>query len=81
MHHRRHERAAKSRMPASAAAGLKMLFITSCAENAAGGNLHLEPGMQVMTKPIAMEDACQADQGYHRRTRRGPALLELSNPH
>jgi len=35
--------------------GLKVLFITGYAENAAVGNGHLEPGMQVMTKPFKME--------------------------
>ncbi|HEV7438009.1 MAG TPA: PAS domain S-box protein [Methylobacterium sp.] len=34
---------------------LKILFITGYAENAAVGNGHLEPGMQVLTKPFAME--------------------------
>ncbi|GJE28506.1 PAS domain-containing protein [Methylobacterium organophilum] len=34
---------------------LKVLFITGYAENAAVGNGHLEPGMQVMTKPFVME--------------------------
>ncbi|MBP0494630.1 ATP-binding protein [Pararoseomonas indoligenes] len=35
--------------------GLKVLFITGYAENAALGNGVLEPGMQVMTKPFAMD--------------------------
>ena len=34
---------------------LKVLFITGYAENAAIGNGHLESGMQVLTKPFAME--------------------------
>jgi signal transduction histidine kinase len=34
---------------------LKVLFITGYAENAIIGNGHLEPGMQVITKPFAME--------------------------
>lgn len=34
---------------------LKVLFITGYAENAAIGNGHLEPGMQVLTKPFVME--------------------------
>jgi signal transduction histidine kinase/DNA-binding response OmpR family regulator len=34
---------------------LKVLFITGYAENAVIGNAHLEPGMQVITKPFAME--------------------------
>ena len=35
--------------------GLKVLFITGYAENAAVGNGHLDPGMEVLTKPFAME--------------------------
>ena len=35
--------------------GLKVLFITGYAENAAVGHGHLEPGMQVLTKPFPME--------------------------
>ena len=35
--------------------GLKVLFITGYAENAAVGNGHLEPGMHVLTKPFSME--------------------------
>jgi CheY-like chemotaxis protein len=35
--------------------GLKVLFITGYAENAAIGNGHLERGMHVLTKPFAME--------------------------
>ncbi|MBU2286731.1 MAG: response regulator, partial [Gammaproteobacteria bacterium] len=31
---------------------LRVLFITGYAENAAVGNGHLEPGMQVLTKPF-----------------------------
>ncbi len=34
--------------------GLRVLFITGYAENAAVGNGHLEPGMHVLTKPFAM---------------------------
>ena len=34
---------------------LNILFITGYAENAAIGNGHLEPGMEVLTKPFAME--------------------------
>ena len=34
---------------------LKVLFITGYAENAVVGNGHLLPGMQVLTKPFAME--------------------------
>ncbi|GJE14780.1 hybrid sensor histidine kinase/response regulator [Methylobacterium longum] len=34
---------------------LKVLFITGYAENAAVGNGLLEPGMQILTKPFAME--------------------------
>jgi PAS domain S-box-containing protein len=38
---------------------LKVLFITGYAENAAIGNGHLEPGMQVLTKPFAVEALAQ----------------------
>ncbi len=34
---------------------LKVLFITGYAENAVVGNGHLEPGMQVLTKPFTMD--------------------------
>ena len=34
---------------------LKVLFIAGYAENAVVGNGHLEPGMQVLTKPFAIE--------------------------
>jgi PAS domain S-box-containing protein len=34
---------------------LKILFITGYAENAVVGNGHLEPGMEVLTKPFVME--------------------------
>ena len=33
---------------------LKVLFITGYAENAAIGNGHLEPGMEILTKPFPM---------------------------
>ncbi len=36
--------------------GLKVLFITGYAENAAVGNGHLEPGMIVVTKPFVITD-------------------------
>jgi PAS domain S-box-containing protein len=35
--------------------GLKVLFITGYAENAAFGNGHLDPDMQMMTKPFAVD--------------------------
>ena len=35
--------------------GLKVLFVTGYAENAAVGNGHLAPGMTVLTKPFAIE--------------------------
>ncbi|MDB5735701.1 MAG: hybrid sensor histidine kinase/response regulator [Alphaproteobacteria bacterium] len=35
-------------------AGLKVLFITGYAENAAVGNGHLDPGMEILAKPFAM---------------------------
>lgn len=34
---------------------LKVLFITGYAENSVMGNGHLDPGMQVMTKPFALD--------------------------
>ncbi len=34
--------------------GLKVLFITGYAENAAVGNGHLEPGMELLTKPFTL---------------------------
>ena len=36
--------------------GLKVLFITGYAENAAVGNGHMDHGMKVLTKPFAMAD-------------------------
>ena len=35
--------------------GLRVLFITGYAENAAVGNGYLDAGMQVLTKPFVME--------------------------
>jgi len=35
--------------------GIKVLFITGFAENAAVGNGHLEPGMELLTKPFTLE--------------------------
>jgi PAS domain S-box-containing protein len=35
---------------------LKVLFITGYAENAAVGNGHLDPGMELLTKPFALDD-------------------------
>ena len=35
--------------------GLKVLFITGYAENAVVANGHLDPGMQIITKPFAVE--------------------------
>ena len=35
---------------------LQVLFVTGYAENAAVGNGHLEPGMQILAKPFSMED-------------------------
>ena len=35
---------------------LRVLFVTGFAENAAVGNGHLDPGMEVMTKPFVMAD-------------------------
>ncbi len=52
---------------------LKVLFITGYAENVAVGNGHLEPGMELLTKPFTM-DALKAkvagmmkDVAYHAR--------------
>jgi len=36
--------------------GLKVLFITGYAENAAVGNGHMEPGMELLTKPFTMAE-------------------------
>ena len=36
--------------------GLKVLFITGYAENAAVGNGHLEHGMELLTKPFALDE-------------------------
>ena len=33
---------------------MKILFITGYAENAAVGNGHLDPGMEILAKPFAM---------------------------
>ncbi|WP_293879725.1 PAS domain-containing sensor histidine kinase [Sphingomonas sp.] len=38
---------------------LKVLFITGYAENAAVGNGHLDPGMELLTKPFALDDLMQ----------------------
>ena len=35
---------------------LRVLFVTGYAENAAVGNGHLDPGMQVITKPFVMTE-------------------------
>jgi DNA-binding response OmpR family regulator len=35
--------------------GLKVLFITGCAENAAMANGFLAPGMELVTKPFAVD--------------------------
>jgi len=47
--------------------GLKVLFITGYAENAAVGNGHLDPGMQVLTKPFNMEDLASRISGLIER--------------
>ena len=41
---------------------LKVLFITGYAENAVVGNGHLDPGMQVLTKPFAIETLATASR-------------------
>ena len=38
---------------------LRVLFITGYAENAAVGNGHLEPGMELLTKPFTMDGLAQ----------------------
>lgn len=48
---------------------LKVLFVTGFAENAVIGNGHLDPGMEVITKPFAMADfATKVIQMIERRT-------------
>ena len=42
---------------------LKVLFITGYAENAVLSHGHLEPGMQVVTKPFAVEDLARRIRG------------------
>jgi hypothetical protein len=44
--------------------GLKVLFITGYAENAVLSDGHLDPGMQVVTKPFAIEDLAAQDQSH-----------------
>jgi DNA-binding NtrC family response regulator len=34
---------------------LKVLFITGCAENTTAGNGFLEPAMEMITKPLAVD--------------------------
>ena len=43
--------------------GLKVLFITGYAENAAVGNGHLEPGMELLTKPFTLDDLTRKVKG------------------
>jgi CheY-like chemotaxis protein len=47
----------------SARPGLPVLFITGYAENALVGNGQLEPGMQVMTKPFAVDALAKRIRG------------------
>jgi CheY-like chemotaxis protein len=42
---------------------LKVLFITGYAENAVVGNGHLDAGMQVLTKPFAMDTLAKRIKG------------------
>jgi len=49
--------------------GLKVLFITGYAENAAIGKGHLLPGMHVMTKPFAMDRLAVRIQSIIREAR------------
>jgi PAS domain S-box-containing protein len=48
--------------------GLNVLFITGYAENAAVGNGHLEPGMELLTKPFTIEAFSQKVAGILRQT-------------
>ena len=51
-------------MPARRSAPeLKVLFITGYAENAAVGNGHLEPGMELLTKPFSLDDLTRKVSG------------------
>ena len=43
--------------------GLKVLFITGYAENAVVGNGHLDPGMEVLTKPFTIDDLADRIRG------------------
>jgi hypothetical protein len=43
----------------------KVLFIIGYAENAAVGNGHLEPGMQVLTKLFAIDSWPRQNPGFH----------------
>ena len=43
--------------------GLKVLFITGYAESSVMGHGHLEPGMQVLTKPFAVEALASGIKG------------------
>jgi len=51
---------------------LKVLFITGYAENAAVGNGHMEPGMELLTKPFAMDDLRKRVKDIIDQTARGP---------
>ena len=42
---------------------LKVMFITGYADNAAVGNGHLEPGMELLTKPFSLDDLTQKVMG------------------
>src|SRR3546814_3011052 len=43
---------------------LKVLFVTGYADNAAVGNGHLQPGMQVITKPLARKSTRLNSSNY-----------------
>ena len=44
--------------------GLRVLFITGYAEDAAVGNGRLEPGMQILTKPFAVDALSNRIRGF-----------------
>jgi CheY-like chemotaxis protein len=47
--------------------GLRVLFITGYAENAALNHGHIEPGMEVLTKPFAVEELARRVTGLLKR--------------
>ncbi|WP_239016951.1 ATP-binding protein [Sphingomonas ginkgonis] len=53
--------------------GLSILFITGYAENAVLGNGHLEPGMELLTKPFAVDTLANRVRQIIERQRNRPA--------